>query len=67
MYAIVDLAIRKEISWQEARARLNKLILENPSLFEVVDASALAKLAGDESEHQADSDAELPSTQNAPS
>ena len=34
MYAVVDAAIRKEISWQEARARLRALIEEQPDLFE---------------------------------
>ena len=36
MFGIVDQAIRKEISWHEARARLHDLVLEEPDLFAAV-------------------------------
>lgn len=44
MFAIVDSAIRKEISWHEARARLRKLLEEQPHLFEAVDHDVIEDL-----------------------
>lgn len=44
MYAVVDAAIRKEISWQEARARLRALIEEQPDLFKAVDQDVIEDL-----------------------
>jgi hypothetical protein len=44
MFAIVDMAIRKEISWHEARARLRKLLEEQPELFQAIEPEVLEDL-----------------------
>jgi hypothetical protein len=44
MFAIVDLAIRKEISWHEARARLRALLEEQPELFQAIEPEVLEDL-----------------------
>ena len=41
MYRVIDLAIRKEISWHEARERLRKLLEEQPELFQAVDPDVI--------------------------
>lgn len=64
MYAIVDQAIRKEISWHEARARLHELVMQEPDLFAVVDYPARRHLREYDSEDQADDQADVPGTNN---
>lgn len=44
MFAIVDRAIRKEISWHEARARLRALLEEQPELFQAIEPEVLEDL-----------------------
>ena len=60
MYRIVDQAIRKEISWSEARARLHDLVIEEPDLFEAVDGQIVRDLRQYGSEDQADDQADVP-------
>jgi DNA-binding TFAR19-related protein (PDSD5 family) len=48
MFKIVDQAIRKEISWHEARARLHDLVIEEPDLFAAVDTQIVQDLREDQ-------------------
>lgn len=48
MFKIVDRAIRKEISWPEARARLRHLIEDQPELFAGVEVEVVQDLLRDE-------------------
>lgn len=48
MFNIIDMAIRKEISWHEARARLRVLLKEQPELFQAVDQDVLDDLVLDD-------------------
>lgn len=65
MFGIVDQAIRKEISWHEARARLHDLVLEEPDLFAAVDGQIVQDLRENYSEDQADDDPDVPSDQRS--
>lgn len=62
MFKIVDQAIRKEISWHEARARLHDLVIEEPDLFAAVDTQIVQDLREDQGADQADADTEVPGT-----
>lgn len=64
MYAIVDRAIRKEISWHEARARLHELVMQEPDLFAAVEGDVVQGLREYDSEDQADDQADVPGTNN---
>lgn len=48
MYAIIDAAIRKDISWREARARLRALARQHPELFDSLDQDLIDDLELDE-------------------
>lgn len=48
MHDIVDRAMRKEIPWSEARARLRWLLKDQPELFQGIEQDVLEDLVHDE-------------------
>lgn len=44
VYAVIDAAIRKDISWTEARARLRKMLEHHPELFSGMTQEAVKSL-----------------------
>lgn len=48
VFMIIDAAIRKDISWREARVRLRELVAEQPELFRGIELEPLQDLEDDE-------------------
>lgn len=48
MYKIIDAAIRKDITWHQARERLRELVQAQPELFRTVPPDVLEDLELDD-------------------